>query len=682
MRLPRVPVKSEYTRFHGGLDQESPALSISPGALLKGMNYVARPEGGYERIDGYERYSGKTSPSAGVYYYAPCTFTDGGPAVGDTITGVTSGSTGVVITVGTDYINYTKQSAAFTASEVFNVSGSPKGTFTASQSVNGETTALLHATALNLAADQYRADIAKPAGTYAIRGLALLSGVLYAFVDDSTGATGEIYKATTGGWSKVALLNQISFNLGTAEISEGQTITQLVSGATALVKRVVVESGTWAAGTAAGRLIISTITGTFNAVNLLQVGGVSKATATSLATAITITPGGRYEFITYNFTGSTATKRLYGCDGKNYGFEFDGTIYVPIHTGMTSDIPSYVTALKGQLIFSYHGSSQNSAVGDPYNWTVVSGAGEIAIGDDVTGYSVEANTLLIVSRNSANQLVGENTDTFSVDPLDAEIGAIPRTIQSIGKTYCLDDRGIILITRAQDYGNFNLATVSRRVQKAVDSIRAVAVASSVYRDKNQYRIYGSDGTGLCMTVGIGQNGLEYYFTEFEYPVNVACTCSGEDSTGKDVVFFGSDAGMVYQAGKGSSFDGEEIEAYIWLPFNHSKSPDVLKSYRKATLEMTSTGYCSIRFSVEFSYGDTDIQTHLNETKEILGTGGYWDLADWDEFYYDTKIVSSPSISIAGDGSNVSLILYSKTEIDLGHKLDGVIIQYTPRRLIR
>jgi hypothetical protein len=204
----------------------------------------------------------------------------------------------------------------------------------------------------------------------------------------------------------------------------------------------------------------------------------------------------------------------------------------------------------------------------------------------------------------------------------------------------------------------------------------------VYRDKNQYRIYGSDGTGLCMTVGIGQNGLEYYFTEFDYPVNVACTCSGEDSTGKDVVFFGSDAGMVYQAGKGSSFDGEEIEAYIWLPFNHSKSPDVLKSYRKATLEMTSTGYAAIRFSVEFSYGDTDIQTHLNETKEILGTGGYWDLADWDEFYYDTKIVSSPSISIAGDGTNVSLILYSKTEIDLGHKLDGVIIQYTPRRLVR
>lgn len=140
--------------------------------------------------------------------------------------------------------------------------------------------------------------------------------------------------------------------------------------------------------------------------------------------------------------------------------------------------------------------------------------------------------------------------------------------------------------------------------------------------------------------------------------------------------------MVYQMGLGSSFDGDEIEAYIWLPFNHSKSPEVLKSYRKATLEMTSTAYAAIRFGVEFSYGDTDIQSHMTQTQEILGTGGYWDLSNWDEFFYDTKIVSSPSISIAGDGTNISLILYNKSDIDLGHKLDGVIIQYTPRRLVR
>ena len=677
-----MPVKSEYIKFRGGLDLESPMLSVNPGALLKGMNYMSNSEGGYERIDGYERYSGQPAPSDAVYYTASCTFTAGGPAVGDTITGAISGSTGVVITVGAAYINYTKRSAAFNATEVFSVGGVAKGTFTAAGSLKGETTALLHATALNLAADNYRADIAVPAGTYPVRGLALLSGVLYAFVDDSTGVTGEIYKATSSGWSKITLFSQISFTTGVAAIAEGNTITQLTSGATALVKRVVLESGTWAAGTAAGRLIINTITGTFDSTNALQVASATKATASSLATEIVITPAGRYETIVYNFTGSTATKRIYGCDGKNRGFEFDGTTYVPIHTGMTVDTPDYVSALKGQLIFGFHGSSQNSGVGAPYEWTVISGAGELALGDDISGYSVEAKTLLIMSRNSSNQLFGENIENYVLEPLDSEIGAIPRTIQSVGKTYCLDDRGIIQITRAQEFGNFNLTTVSRRIQKVINSMHSVAAASSVYRSKNQYRLYGSDGTGICMTVSVGRNGLEYYFTEFLYPKNVACTCSGEDSTGKDVVFFGSTLGMVYQADKGSSFDGEDIEAYIWLPFNHSKSPEVLKTYRKVTIEMTAIEYAILRINPEFSYGDTDIQSHIAETKEIVGIGGYWDLADWDEFYYDTKVVSNPSISISGDGTNLSFIIYSKTDIDLGHKLDGVLVQYTPRRLVR
>jgi hypothetical protein len=369
----------------------------------------------------------------------------------------------------------------------------------------------------------------------------------------------------------------------------------------------------------------------------------------------------------------------------NKGFEFDGDIYVPISTGMTTDTPSHVTFLKGQLVFSFHGSSQNSAVGDPYNWTPVLGAAELAVGDDVTGYLIEAKTLLIISRNATNQLYGENIENFVVDPLSVEMGGIPWTCQSIGHAYCLDDRGIIQITRAQEFGNFNLASVSGKVQQLVDTLRGVVVASSVYRSKTQYRLYGSDGTGLCMTVWLGQKGLEYSFTEFKYPVNVACTCTGEDSTGKDVVFFGSTAGMVYQADKGSSFDGEAIFAYIWLPYNHSKSPEVLKSYRKATIEMTSASYSALRVGVEFGYGTSDVQTHPYETKEVLasgGRGGYWDLANWDEFYYDALEVSSPAVSLAGDGVNISTIIYSNSEIDLGHKLDGVIIQYTPRRLVR
>jgi len=164
-KLPKVIVKEDYTKLKGGLDLQSPALSIPPGALTGAMNYVCNTDGGYERIDGYERYDGRPSPSDATYYYCPCSFTDGGPVVGDTITGDDSGQTAIVIVVGDDYICITKSSGAFNDDEVFSVLGNPKGTFSEAQIQEGQTSAYLNAVSKNLAADVYRNDIAGPSYT-------------------------------------------------------------------------------------------------------------------------------------------------------------------------------------------------------------------------------------------------------------------------------------------------------------------------------------------------------------------------------------------------------------------------------------------------------------------------------------------------------------------------------------
>ena len=270
------------------------------------MNYVCDTEGGYSRIGGYERFSGQPAPSDATYYWCPCSFTSGGPSVGDTVTGADSLETAVVVVAGADYIDVTKLSDDFNDDEVFTVGGVPKGTFTAEQVEKGETTSALHAAAMNLAADVYRADIAAPTGSNAAGkgGLALLNGILYAFLNNAGNTAGLIYKQSAAGWVAVTPGNEISFDTGVAEISDGDTVTQLISGASAVVNRVVLESGSWDGGTAAGRLILGTITGTFNAVDALQVSAATKATSTSLATAITLSPGGRYEIKVSNFTGS------------------------------------------------------------------------------------------------------------------------------------------------------------------------------------------------------------------------------------------------------------------------------------------------------------------------------------------------------------------------------------------
>lgn len=678
MQLTSVDIKTEHIVLGGGMNLVSPALDIPAGALIACENYEAGTTGGYKRIDGYERYDGHPAPSDAVYYFATTDvdLTDL-VSVGDILTGAISGASGVVSRIVSDHINLTKVTGTFQAEDVTK-SGTVVGAFILAPTKDGEKTAYEDAISTYAAAEQYRSDISAPSGSGPIRGLAMLRGSLYCFRDNTAGTSGQILKATSSGWIVIPLYHEIDFNTGLSEIADGTTITQDASDATATVKRTVLESGAWGTD-ASGRLILSNISGTFNGSCAIKVSGVTRMTAASLATQISILPGGRYETLVYNFYSSLDTQRIYGADGVNRGFEFDGTVYVPINTGMTSDKPEYVYGHKNQLFFSFKGSLQNSGVGYPYQWTALSGASEIGMGDDITGLvSLTGSALGVLSRNSSRQLLGNNIDDFELQDISNEVGCIPRTSQRIGYSYCLDDRGVIRIAASDTYGNFEQSTISRLVQPLIDNIRQKVSATAVYRQRNQYRIYCNDGSGICMT--IMDEG--FAFTSFRYPVNVACAICSEDSTGKDVVFLGSDTGMVYQADKGSSFDGAEIEAYIQLPFNNSNYPSYLKTYRKASIEMSAQKYAEIMIAPDFSYSDHNLPAHRQEVVTTTGEGGYWNNKDWDTFFYDAQVVTNHACRITGSGNNIGFIIYSNNNFDFGHKIEGLLLQYTLRRLIR
>lgn len=344
-RIAQVQTKTDYIKFQGGLDLESPALSASPGALLSCQNYEANYNGGYRRLDGYERYDGQTSPSSAEYYVLFATVT-GTLSIGDVVIGNDSAAQGTVISIDTDRFRVSKVSGTF-QEEVFNVGGSDIGTITKAIE-NGEDLGEDHAQAQSDAADLYRDDIMAPTGSGPLRGLAILNGVLFAFRDNTAGTAGKIFKSTASGWQEIDLYLEIDFESGVEEIADGVSIIQVGTGATAIVKRTVLESGAWGSD-ASGRLILDDISGSFNDSGEIQVAASTKVTAASVPVQITILPGGRYETITYNFKGSAGTKRVYGCDGVNRGFEFDGDVYIPINTGMDTDTPEYVFAHQKQL---------------------------------------------------------------------------------------------------------------------------------------------------------------------------------------------------------------------------------------------------------------------------------------------------------------------------------------------
>lgn len=90
------PRKTEYFPFAGGLNLETPALSIRKGELIGCQNYEAALEGGYRRIDGFERFDGHPLASEGVYHIVPFVSGEHPVQAGDQIVGGISGAVGVI----------------------------------------------------------------------------------------------------------------------------------------------------------------------------------------------------------------------------------------------------------------------------------------------------------------------------------------------------------------------------------------------------------------------------------------------------------------------------------------------------------------------------------------------------------------------------------------------------------
>lgn len=670
--------------FTGGLDVVTSQLQIPPGFVRRAQNFEQAVNGGYRRISGYERFDGRDKPSDADYAVLAVTLSVAA-TVGETVTGGTSAATGVVIATSDGQLILTKVTGTFQAE---NITGSTSavGTASGAQTVDGAGTSLLHAQYRNLAADSYRSDIAAVPGSGIIRGVWLYNDVVYAFRDNAGGTATAMYKSTTSGWSPVALGRELAFTSGgTYVMAEGDTITGATSGATAILTRVALTSGTFAAGSAAGRLIFASQTGTFQAEDLNVGANLNVATIAGNSSAITFAvPSGRFEFVNHNFGGSVNTKRMYGCDGKNRAFEFDGTVFVPIATGMTTDTPSHITAHKNQLFLSFTGSVQHSGPGTPYIFTPVTGASEIAMGDTVTGFMVQPGgsgqaALAILTRNNTAVLYGSGVASWDLVFFNQQAGGYEHTIQNVFNTVMLDDRGITTLATSQNFGNFDAATISKRIISWLATKRTTSTASMIVRDRNQYRLFFSDGSGLYITF---DNGKVVGMLPMLFPDVVRCCCSGEMADGSEVAFFGSADGYVYQMERGTSFDGDAIEAYLYMVFNHSRSPRVLKTYRHVLLEVTGEGYAAFNGSYELGYAATTLeQPGLTEVTMSLASV-VWDAFVWDSFVWDGITLLPSEMLLEGHAENIALVFTSSSDYYQPFTFTGGVMQFTQRRQLQ
>jgi hypothetical protein len=684
MRPRFPPTQAAYYPMRGGLDLVSPRISIDPGRVFDAQNYEPWVAGGYRRINGFERFDGQTSPTSATYWYMTASIT-GNVTTAATLTGATSGATGRVLASDTGVIVLGRVSGTFQSGEALQISGVTVATATSSAVESGAPSPSDDANDRLLAANDRRADILAVPGSGAIRGGFVLNDVCYVFRDNAGGTAGALYKQTASGWSQVTFGRELQFDGATGQISDGDTVTGALSGATGVVKRALLRTGTWTAS-GVGSLVFASITGAFQDNENLQVGGVTKAVANGVDTAITRQPGGRVEVVVGNFTGSSTTKYAYGADGVNVGFEFDGTTYVPIRTGMTSDTPTHVAVHKARLFWAFASSLQYSGINQPYSYTLLTGANEIGVGDAITAIVPQAGnasgaSLGVFTSGKTSILYGSTNTDFNLVPSVYDMGYHANTVQPVSNnTYGLTARGVQSLITTLNYGDFQFSALSFLVQPLLEQKQGLQCASVTLKAKNQYRLFFTDGTGLVFGLtGEQLSGI----LPLNYGMPVRCAWTATLSTGEEVCFFGSDDGYVYKDNVGTSFDGEPIEAWIRPVFNNLKSPRVRKQYRSAVLEASCDGYAEINLSYDLGYASSDLApVAIQQDQAIGGGGGYWEQFTWEAFTWDAPVVAEPRISIDGTENNISLLVYSNRAQDDSHVIEGANLLYTPRRLTR
>lgn len=667
----------------GGLDQETPTLAIQPGRAIACINHEAAADG-YRRTGGFERVSGKPSPAAYELLVGELEESVGSLAMAE-VTGSSSGATMLIVSKGAggefcaDHVD-----GDFIVGEYLMADDMAVARIMQQPTVRDRRESPAMLAFWRAATAARRAAIDKPAGSGPVRGVLWYDGALYAWRDTADASAGRVHKATPGGWSQLNLGAAIDFEEGgPMELAAGMAVKGATSGATATIRTVALDAGTeWEKGTATGKLILDNVVGTFAEDEALDVApalAVAKVAAYAVAS---LPPGGRYEFVIHNFYGSVGFGRAYGVNGVGKAFEFDGSGIVTIDTGMPDDRPFLIAEHKKHLFLGFpKGSLQNSALGEPRSFNAILGAAEFGMGKELTNLIPNtADSMIVMTESSMSALVGNDVSDFMLQTVSDDAGAKRHTAQSIGTVYYMDNRGLRKAAAAQNYGNFNLGTLSTMIGKTLEKKRdlgAKPVASMAIKSKDQYRLFYDDRTGI--TFYMGRKNPEAMI--FEYPFTVTCYHVAEVD-GRERIFVGADDGHVYELDVGTSFDGQPIEAMLQLAYGNQRAPRVMKRYHKIALDVEASPGTQIAILAQFdNAGDLQPYPHV-ENLALTGNGGIWGISDWADFYWGAPDVARAESGNVGSGENISPIIVSNSDFMDGYTLQSATILWSQRGMKR
>lgn len=387
-------------------------------------------------------------------------------------------------------------------------------------------------------------------------------------------------------------------------------------------------------------------------------------------------------FAKYNFNG---TEKIALVDGLNEPALYDNTTFTVLLDAPTDVIgATFVAEVKNHLFFAKGSTVTFTAPYTDTDFSVANGGGNINVGGTVTALAVFRQQLIIFTETSIHQLTGNTIADFNLQPITTDIGCIDSdTVQEIGgDVMFLGPDGLRLVSGTDRIGDFGLAVVSKTIQNTMTGFISAntSFTSCVIREKSQYRILGfnnnitqENAQGILATQFAPQGGDNMAWAETRgIRANVADSNYNQNT---EVVLFSNNDGYLYQMESGNSFDGANIKTTFATPHMPISDPRKRKTFYKLFLYTDPQG--SVAFNVSLKLDFDSLGTIQPEPLSILNTQGvvgFFGSGTFGSTKFGTKLLKLFEAQVVGSGFTVSFQFESDNQ-NPPYSIDALTVEY-------
>ena len=444
--------------------------------------------------------------------------------------------------------------------------------------------------------------------------------------------------------------------------------------------------------TADERILLSAI---FNGVIVAGRGGTVYTGTTSGSWTSRATSKGTsytYDFDKYNYDG---TDRIIIATGASAAFSLNTSYAEDIINatggGTAPTNPKYVKSFANHMFYAGMSDSTHSVIfsgpftEDDFN----TGAGEIKVGDVVTGLKVFRNELYIFCQRRIYKIAGTSSSDFALAEVAKNVGTIAHhSIQELGGDIIfLAADGMRTIAGTTRIGDVELGTVSKQIQERISDIGYDNVTSLVIRDKSQYRLFypitaGLEGSqkGLIAVIKVNPNTQQMGYEYADLKGLKVSSCDSDYISNIETVVHGGYDGYIYKQESGNVWtragSTANLDATYRSPDITMGDPGVRKNMQRVNLNWKPEGAVSASMFVRYNYDDVNTPQPSVFSLTTQGSG-----ANFGEAIFGTSAFGQGDLPItrqAVEGSGFAVALkITDTSSNIPFSIKGFELEFTP-----